>query len=330
MVGELGKVQRIEVIEDDGTLRRGIEPFDALFHAKNLLRIRRVEADAVVGPKLVVLQEMGLAHAEDVVADRLVAVGVGEVRMVEDGLERPVAEPDPPCKDRVGEVQGKIAGRLTAQIRRDILLVENRVAGVVVAHIARVVEHQHASVDGRSRLVQLMQADGGAEADAVFLQSGADLAQEVEIQRLGRARPVAVDLHLADLAEHVVAAAHGHDAACDFLGVVGRLSLHGLQSLNGDEDRRRDEHPAAGALREAGGADGHNLRGGGRVPAVEVHIEEAQVETADAVALHEGRLPSGGREGGFPVVDARGGEGFGGGRRLRVAARDGEHQKQDG
>ena len=105
------------------------------------------------------------------------------------------AEEHAPREERIGCGERQLVTGEVVQIRCHILHVEDGFLHGELCHVARIVHHQHASVNRWHRLRELMEPDGGGERHAVTVAHCSELLHECEEREACRARPVAVDLH---------------------------------------------------------------------------------------------------------------------------------------
>jgi hypothetical protein len=195
----------------------------------------------------------------------------------------------------------------------DVAQAEDGVGIVHIARVAGVVEHQNAVIDGGRGLTELVEPDGGGEAEAVCSQGGAQAAQEGEIGRGRACGPVAVDLHFAHVAVAIVGDAHLLDAARNAVGQCVERGRSGIETGIDDEDHGDDFDAAGNGIAPLQGGNGHGLVGG----LIGGDVEIAQIDFADVVAAQEGAFLGRERQHSAPIIDRRRGTRHG---RRRFAA----------
>lgn len=195
----------------------------------------------------------------------------------------------------------------------NIAQAENGVGIVHIARVAGVVEHQDAVIYGGRGLTELVEPDGGGEAEAVRGQGGAQAAQEGEIGRGRACGPVAVDLHFAHPAVAIVGDAHLLNAARDAVGQGVERGRSGVETGVDNEDHGDNFDAAGNGIAPLQGGNGHGLVG----DLIGGDVEIAQIDFADVVAVQEGAFLGRERQHSAPIIDRRRGTRYG--RRLFAA-----------
>lgn len=274
-------------------------------HLPDLGRVALPMAHHIAGGKMDIGAALGngdIVRRDDTIGggvDGQIAMGVGEVFVIENTAELIVVEKDFPIEIGIGSTKGKPIGGEMLEVGFHIFGIEDGIMlEVGLAEIAGVVKHEHTIGARGSGQRELMQADGGAEDER-----GVDLMgrlEEVEVLLLGGGSPIAVELHFGIM--EAMGAGHLGDA------------LQGVGCHNPDIDRGTEE----GEVDEDGGNDGE--RGGDGVGEGDGgvgdgalrrwdDIEKAEIEFLDMLMAKPLTLRWGELEGGFPIIDPWGGIG---------------------
>lgn len=237
-------------------------------------------------------------------AYRVARFGPLLLRPADDAAELPVVELHAPAEGRIGVGQRQSVFS-AAQVGAHVGYVENRVARVGIFQRPRIVEHQHPAICRRDHLGELVEADGDAEDNPIAVEQLAGRMAECLVALAGGARPVAVELHLANRPAAVVRG-HGPQALDNQLGILGLPAAHRPQGLEGDIDRRDNLHPVGDRRGEAGRGNRNRfvVPGFGRM--LGRHVEHPQIDAANVVAPHKGDFGAVGRKGRAPMVDGAG------------------------